>query len=220
MSPAKSDPVESKTQVVFGSKAAKPNLDRLLFKPGSNRLTAKTPLSVMNGKHCAVCSCILCYTHICSTLLLICAFWLEFPAFFFYFKTPEPFILNRVNQLGTHNINMETLMGKDLDQLAEVIAEALQEVDGGRPALGGQPRPGAADSRGEMEGNREPLTAMLLNQEQPLKSDKGQDLNQKDALSIKQQGSCLWSFGKRVKAGSIQNGVSAFCVIDVRVQGL
>uniref|UniRef100_A0A3B4TU55 Protein tyrosine phosphatase receptor type N2 n=1 Tax=Seriola dumerili TaxID=41447 RepID=A0A3B4TU55_SERDU len=39
------------------------------------------------------------------------------------------FIQNVVNQLGRHSINMEALMGNDLDQLAEVITGALQEVD-------------------------------------------------------------------------------------------
>lgn len=97
-----------------------------------------------------------------------------------------------VNQLGRHSTNMEALMGKDLDQLAEVITGTLQEVDEERPAIGVQPGPGAADSRGDMEANREPLAAMQLNQDQDLKSDKGQDLNQKDTLRMKQQGGCFF----------------------------
>ncbi|XP_061569593.1 receptor-type tyrosine-protein phosphatase N2 [Cololabis saira] len=142
MSPAQNVPAESKIQVAFGSKTEKPNLDRLLFKAGANRLPAKKPLNVMD----------------------------------------EPFTLNGVNQLGRPSINMQTLMGKDLDQLAGVIAAALQEADEERPG------PGAADPRGEFGGNRKPLTTVLLNQEKALKSDKVQDQNQKDMLSIKQQG--------------------------------
>ncbi|XP_051796006.1 receptor-type tyrosine-protein phosphatase N2 isoform X1 [Acanthochromis polyacanthus] len=148
MRPTPIGQAEPQTQVTFGSKTQRPNLDRLLFKSGSNRLPAKEPLSVMD----------------------------------------ERFIQNMVNQLGRHSIHMEALMGKDLDQLAEVITGALQEVDEERPALETQPGPGATDSRGEMEANREPLAEMHLNQNQDLKSDKGQDLNQKDTLRTKQQG--------------------------------
>lgn len=83
-------------------------------------------------------------------------------------------------------------MGKDLDQLAEVITGTLQEVDEERPVVGALPGPGAADYRGDKEGNREPLVAMQLNQDQNLKSDKGQGLNQKDILRMKQQGGCLF----------------------------
>lgn len=83
---------------------------------------------------------------------------------------------------------MDALMGKDLDQLAEVITGALREVDVERPVLEAQPGPGATDSRGNMEGNREPQAAMHLNQDQDLKSDKEQDLNQKNTLRMKQQG--------------------------------
>ncbi|XP_054479029.1 receptor-type tyrosine-protein phosphatase N2 [Anoplopoma fimbria] len=100
----------------------------------------------------------------------------------------ERFIQNMVNQLGRHSINMEALMGKDLDHLAGVITGALQEVDEERPAVGVQPGPGAPDSRGGVEGNREPLAAMQRNQDQVLQSDKGQDLNQEDTLRMKQQG--------------------------------
>uniref|UniRef100_A0A8C9YZI5 Protein tyrosine phosphatase receptor type N2 n=1 Tax=Sander lucioperca TaxID=283035 RepID=A0A8C9YZI5_SANLU len=51
---------------------------------------------------------------------------------------PERFIHNMVNQLGRHSINMEALIGKDLDQLAGVITGALQEVDEERPVVGAQ----------------------------------------------------------------------------------
>ncbi|KAA8580674.1 hypothetical protein FQN60_013632, partial [Etheostoma spectabile] len=146
--PAPSDHAEPQSQVAFGSKTQRPDLDRLLLKAGSNRLTVKEPLSVMD----------------------------------------EEFIHNMVNQLGRHSINMQALIGKDLDQLAGVITGALQEVDEERPVVGAQPGLGVADSRGDMEGNKEPLAAMQLNQDQDLKTDKGQDLNQKDTLRMKQQG--------------------------------
>lgn len=48
--PPPSDHVELQPQVAFGSKTRKPNLDRLLFKAGSNRLAHKDPLSTMDGK--------------------------------------------------------------------------------------------------------------------------------------------------------------------------
>ncbi|XP_070842610.1 receptor-type tyrosine-protein phosphatase N2 [Chaetodon trifascialis] len=146
--PAQSDHTEPQSQMAFGSKTQRPNLDRLLLKAGSNRLTPKEPLSV----------------------------------------TDEQFIQNMVNQLGRHSINMEALMGKDLDQLAEVITGTLQEVHEKRPVVEAQPESGAAVSWGGKEGNREPLAAMQLNQDQDLKSDKGQDLNLKDRLKMKQQG--------------------------------
>ncbi|XP_068437636.1 receptor-type tyrosine-protein phosphatase N2 [Clinocottus analis] len=100
----------------------------------------------------------------------------------------ERFIQNMVNQLGRHSIDMGALMGKDLDQLAGVITGALQEVDEQRPVVGAQPGPGAADSKGGMERNREPLAVAQTNQDKVLKSDKGQDRNQEDTLSMKQQG--------------------------------
>ncbi|KAM6908156.1 receptor-type tyrosine-protein phosphatase N2 [Lycodopsis pacificus] len=146
--PALNDHAEPQSHVAFSSKTQGPNLDRLLLKAGSNRLTAKEPHSVMD----------------------------------------ERFIQNMANQLGRHRINMEALMGKDLDQLAGVITGALQEVDEERPVVGTQPGPGSADSKGGMERNREPLAAVQQNQDQVPKSDKGQDLNQEDTLRMKQQG--------------------------------
>lgn len=41
---------ESQSQLDFGSKTQRPNLDKLPFKVGSNRLTAKDPLTDMDGK--------------------------------------------------------------------------------------------------------------------------------------------------------------------------
>nr|XP_019942860.1 PREDICTED: receptor-type tyrosine-protein phosphatase N2-like [Paralichthys olivaceus] len=146
--PAQNEQAKLQPQEAFGSKSQMPNLDRLLFKAGTNRLGAKEPLSVMD----------------------------------------ERFIQNVVNQLGRHSINIEALMGKDLDQLAEVITGALQEVDEQQPAVGARPGEGVAVSRGDMEVNMEPAADMQLNQDQDLKSDKGQEPNQKDTQTMKQQG--------------------------------
>ncbi|XP_034024086.1 receptor-type tyrosine-protein phosphatase N2 [Thalassophryne amazonica] len=130
----------------FGSKTPRPTLDRLLFKAGSNHLSAKKPLSVMD----------------------------------------ERFIQNMVNQLGSHNVNMETLMGKDLDRLSKVITAALQEVDEERLPTGAQLGPGAADSKADMQGNREPLAIMEVNQKSRPAPQKEQDPNDKDMLRAKQ----------------------------------
>lgn len=50
MQPVPSEHAEPQTQVAFGSKTERPNLDRLLSKIGSNRIAGKQPLSVMDGK--------------------------------------------------------------------------------------------------------------------------------------------------------------------------
>uniref|UniRef100_A0A4W6FJG6 Protein tyrosine phosphatase receptor type N2 n=1 Tax=Lates calcarifer TaxID=8187 RepID=A0A4W6FJG6_LATCA len=99
---------------------------------------------------------------------------------FFFVPCLERFIQNVVNQLGSHSINMDALMGKDLDHLAQVITGALQEVDEEQPVAGPQPLLEAADPKGD----REPLAATQLNQDQDLKSDKGQEPNQKDTLTF------------------------------------
>ncbi|KAM4544005.1 receptor-type tyrosine-protein phosphatase N2 [Fundulus diaphanus] len=143
LQPAQSNHAD--TQIAFGSRTAKPNLDRLLFKAGSNRLPAKNPPSV----------------------------------------TDDHLILNAMNQLGRHSLNMEALMGKDLDHLAEVITGALQEVDEERLTDGAEPGLGAGNSRGEMRVNQERPAGALLNQDQDVKLP---DLNQKEALKLKQQG--------------------------------
>ncbi|KAM7369820.1 hypothetical protein PAMP_011111 [Pampus punctatissimus] len=145
--PAPIDHAEPPSQVAFGSKTLRPNLDRLLFKAGSNRLNAKEPLSVMD----------------------------------------ERFMQNVVNQLGRQSFNMDTFMGKDLDQLAAVITAALQEVDEKQPVAGAKPGPGAVDPSEVMKSNMEPMANMKLNQDQNLKSDKAQDLNQKDTPRLKGQ---------------------------------
>ncbi|CAJ1082064.1 receptor-type tyrosine-protein phosphatase N2 [Xyrichtys novacula] len=98
----------------------------------------------------------------------------------------DRFIQNMVNELGRHSINMEAFMDDDLDHLAKVITGALQEVHKEQSVVGAPPVPGTSESRGGKEGNKGLLTAM--NQEQDLKSDKGQDLNQKEISVMKQQG--------------------------------
>uniref|UniRef100_A0AAY5K321 Protein tyrosine phosphatase receptor type N2 n=1 Tax=Esox lucius TaxID=8010 RepID=A0AAY5K321_ESOLU len=52
----------------------------------------------------------------------------------------ERFIENVVNQLGRQRVNVDGLMGKDLDQLAGIISEALQVVDGEGPRAKAKPR--------------------------------------------------------------------------------
>lgn len=42
--------LDGQSQVAFASKTQRPNLDKPLFKGGSDRLTTKEPLSVMDGK--------------------------------------------------------------------------------------------------------------------------------------------------------------------------
>ncbi|XP_047205387.1 receptor-type tyrosine-protein phosphatase N2 isoform X3 [Girardinichthys multiradiatus] len=146
LQPAQNDRADP--QIAFGSNTAKPNLDRLLFKAGSNWLPTKNPYSVMD----------------------------------------DHLILNAVNQLGRHSLNMEALMGKDLDQLTEIITGALQEADEERLTDGAKPGPGAGNSRGEMRVDQEPLAGMLLNQDQDVKSNEGPDLNPNETLKLKQQG--------------------------------
>ncbi|MEQ2208948.1 hypothetical protein XENOCAPTIV_020286, partial [Xenoophorus captivus] len=138
LQPAQNDRADP--QIAFGSNTAMPNLDRLLFKAGSNWFPAKNPYSVMD-----------------------------------------------VNQLGRHSLNMEALMGKDLDQLTEVITGALQEADEERLTDGAKPGPGAGNSRGEMRVNQETLAGMLLNQDQDVKSNESPDLNPNKALKLKQK---------------------------------
>lgn len=101
---------------------------------------------------------------------------------------PERFIHNVVNQLGRHRVDMESLMGKDLDHLADVITGALRQQ-----TVAGAPKGSVADdSRVNVGDYGEPLKTMELNQEdQDLKSDKGQELKQKEAQGGEQQGWCL-----------------------------
>ncbi len=89
-------------------------------------------------------------------------------------------------------------MGKDFDHLSEVIAGKLQEVHEERPEVGAQPGLGATVFRADKESNREPLAAV-----QDLKSDKGQDLNQKETLRMKQDGVCFLLVRRRMQAECI-----------------
>ncbi|KAJ8272471.1 hypothetical protein GJAV_G00089470 [Gymnothorax javanicus] len=64
----------------------------------------------------------------------------------------EKFIQNVVAQLGQHHINMDSLNGAELDQLADVIANALQVVDDddGGGAGGGARNSQRGSKRGPM----------------------------------------------------------------------
>lgn len=69
-------------------------------------------------------------------------------------------------------------MGNDLEQLAQVMAEAMQEE---RPNVGTQPGP-AVPAGGKVGGG---------NQDQGLKSNRVQDLIPKDSERMKQKGASL-----------------------------
>lgn len=81
-------------------------------------------------------------------------------------------------------------MAKDLDKLAEVIKGALQEE---RPVVGAKPGSGTAVSVADKEVDGESAAAILPNRAQDLKSDKWQDLNQKDTERTKQKGARFFS---------------------------
>ncbi|XP_074549199.1 receptor-type tyrosine-protein phosphatase N2 [Halichoeres trimaculatus] len=98
----------------------------------------------------------------------------------------DHFMHDMINELGRHSINMKAFMGDDLDHLVKVMTGALQEVHKAQPEAGALPGPGPSESRGGKEENRGPATAM--DQEQDPKSDKGQDVNQKEIPVMKQQG--------------------------------
>lgn len=83
-----------------------------------------------------------------------------------------------VNQLGPHSINMDSLMGNDLEQLAQVIAEAMQEE---RPNVGTQPAAAIAAGGKEGGGNRD----------QDLTSNRVQDLIQEDSERMKHKGASV-----------------------------
>lgn len=46
---------ETASQVAFGPKAERPDLDKLLFKAGANHHSAKEPLNSMDGKCVFIC---------------------------------------------------------------------------------------------------------------------------------------------------------------------
>lgn len=81
-------------------------------------------------------------------------------------------------------------MGKDLDQLAEVITGAMHEE---QLAFGAKPGPGAPIFTGDKEGNGEPLAALQLNPDKGPKLDKGPDSNQKDVERINEKGAYFFS---------------------------
>ncbi|XP_048122366.1 receptor-type tyrosine-protein phosphatase N2 [Alosa alosa] len=81
----------------------------------------------------------------------------------------EKFIQNVVKQLGRKSVNIDAMSPKDLDQLSDIIAEALQVVDGVGPQVSRQrgrevtADKGAADEdededgrQGESEAKRDP----------------------------------------------------------------
>ncbi|KAM6977679.1 receptor-type tyrosine-protein phosphatase N2 [Aplochiton taeniatus] len=91
----------------------------------------------------------------------------------------ERFIKNVVNQLGRHSVNINSLMGRDLDQLAEAITGALQVVDGEEAGVG----TGVTQPKGDQEAKREPRPVM----EQPSEPDQSTDtLTQHDVLQGQQ----------------------------------
>ncbi|KAJ4918354.1 hypothetical protein JOQ06_019550 [Pogonophryne albipinna] len=67
----------------------------------------------------------------------------------------ERFIQNMVNQLGRHSVHFESLMGKDLDHLAGVIAGALNQEKEGRPG------PETGSNTGPKPAESRPMVALL-----------------------------------------------------------
>lgn len=100
-------------------------------------------------------------------------------------SSPDQFIHNMVSQLGRHSsMDLQALMGDDLDHLAQVLAGALQEAHQ-------ESEPGGSLSEGDRKSDGEPPAATLPNQSQALKPDKGQDLKQKQSPTLTQQGACF-----------------------------
>ncbi|XP_055006791.1 receptor-type tyrosine-protein phosphatase N2 [Boleophthalmus pectinirostris] len=123
--PAPNDKEEAQSQLAFGSKASRPNLDKTLYKAGSIH-HSKQPFGLMD----------------------------------------DHFLQSMLNQLGSHSMNLDSLMGTDLDDLVGVINGALQEVHEERPAVAvAQSGPAAVDSEGPKEANGGPLKATVQNQE-------------------------------------------------------
>ncbi|KAK5849562.1 hypothetical protein PBY51_013888 [Eleginops maclovinus] len=92
----------------------------------------------------------------------------------------ERFIQNMVSQLGRHSVHFESLMGKDLDHLAGVIAGALHEGKEGRPDAGAKPGLWPAESRPVMQ-LKEDLKPEHLNQEDsPRPVEPGQQISAAD----------------------------------------
>lgn len=85
-----------------------------------------------------------------------------------------------VNQLGPHSLNVDALMGNDLEQLAQVIAGALHEE---RPDVGKKPGPDPVVPVAGKDGGG--------NQNQDPKSNGAKDPTQKDSERMKQKGASL-----------------------------
>uniref|UniRef100_A0A673X726 Protein tyrosine phosphatase receptor type N2 n=1 Tax=Salmo trutta TaxID=8032 RepID=A0A673X726_SALTR len=88
----------------------------------------------------------------------------------------ERFILNVVNKLGRQRVNMDSLMGKDLDQLADIISGALQVVDEEGPEARAKPR--LVGHIRDRQMKREPLHSMDQDEE-----DQEDMLEQDDPFS-------------------------------------
>ncbi|XP_041737016.1 receptor-type tyrosine-protein phosphatase N2 [Coregonus clupeaformis] len=91
----------------------------------------------------------------------------------------ERFILNVVNQLGRQRVNMDSLMGKDLDQLADIISGALQVVDEEGPVTRAKPR--LVGHIRDRQMKREPLHSIDQDEEDQ------EDMLEQDAMLQGQQ---------------------------------
>ncbi|XP_036374999.1 receptor-type tyrosine-protein phosphatase N2-like [Megalops cyprinoides] len=93
----------------------------------------------------------------------------------------ETFIQTVLKQLGKHNVNVDALSGEELDQLADVIADALQVVDEGAGARAGGQRdmkrvpPPAA----QLDQQEAPEDSLL--QEQQMEGEEKPNSSDKDA---------------------------------------
>ncbi|KAJ8336607.1 hypothetical protein SKAU_G00378270 [Synaphobranchus kaupii] len=92
----------------------------------------------------------------------------------------EKFIQNVVSQLGKHDVNVDVLNGKELNQLADVIADALQVVDddGGdvagnsqRSSKRGPPSVTQPDQQGALKNNGA-LPEQQMREEKPISNNE------------------------------------------------
>lgn len=84
-----------------------------------------------------------------------------------------------MKQPGPHSLDVDALMGNELDQLAQVIAGALHEH---RPQVGPKPGPNPVPAGGK-DGSRSP--------DQDLKSKAEQDPSQSHSERMKESGASL-----------------------------
>ncbi|XP_057679841.1 receptor-type tyrosine-protein phosphatase N2 [Corythoichthys intestinalis] len=77
-----------------------------------------------------------------------------------------------MNHLGGHNFNMDPLMAKDLNHLADVITGVLQEAEVRQPDPEAQPGPGTAMSDQVTDGDREQVAAVESNKVLDTKPNK------------------------------------------------